>query len=78
METDKHAEQSCGHCRGGGRGELRAALKPVHDRMGNTQLVGSCCVTQGAETGAQHHPKGVRVRFKREGTYVYLWLIHAV
>ena len=35
-----------------------------------------CCITQGTQTRALKQPRGVRWRFKREGTYVYLWLIH--
>ena len=34
-----------------------------------------CCITQGTQTRALKQPRGVR-RFKRVGTYVYLWLIH--
>ena len=41
------------------------ALKCIH--MENTQLVGSCCITRGAETGAQRQPKGVGVRFRGRG-----------
>ena len=33
-------------------------------------------MTQGTQTRALKQPRGVRWRFKREGTYVYLWLIH--
>ena len=43
----------------------------------------SCCITQGAQPGAPWQPRGVGwggrwgvQRFKREGTYVHLWLIH--
>ena len=43
--------------------------------------MGSCYTTQRAQTGALWQPRGgcdgVGGRFKREGTYVYLWLIHA-
>ena len=40
-----------------------------------------CCMTQGTHTGALQQPRGVKGRdmggrFKKEGTYVYLWLIH--
>ena len=40
--------------------------------------MGICCMTQGTQTGALYQPRGVRWggRFKREGTYVYLWLMH--
>ena len=48
-----------------GRDELRVALKCIH--MENTQLVGSCCITRGAETGAQRQPKGVGARFRGRG-----------
>ena len=46
--------------------------------LGPLQLLGICCVTQGAHTGALWQPRGVGWggRFKREGTYVYLWLSH--
>ena len=41
--------------------------------------MGICCMSQGTQTGALYQPRGVGWggRFKREGTYVYLWLIHA-
>ena len=38
-----------------------------------------CCMTQRNELGLCNHLEGwkqVGGRFKREGTYVYLWLIH--
>ena len=37
-------------------------------------------MTQGTQIGALHQPRGVGLggRFKREETYVYLWLIHVV
>ena len=45
--------------------------------------MGSCCITQGAQPGAPWPPRGVgwggrwgMQRFRREGTYVYLRLIH--
>ena len=43
--------------------------------------MGVCCMSQGAQTGALFQPRGVGWRemggrFKREGTYTYLWLIH--
>ena len=43
--------------------------------------MGSCRTTQGAQPGALWQPRGVGWgevggRFKREGIYVYLWLIH--
>ena len=36
-----------------------------------------CCVAQETQTGALYQPRGVGWggRFKREGMYVYLWLI---
>ena len=41
------------------------------------QLVGSCCITQGALPGALWLPRGMGWwgggRFKREGIYVYDW-----
>ena len=33
-------------------------------------------MTQSTQTRALKQPRGVRRRFKKEGTYVYLWLIH--
>ena len=42
--------------------------------------MGICSVTQGAQTLLCDNLEGwgeVGERFKREGTYVYLWLIHA-
>ena len=40
--------------------------------------MGLCCMAQETQTGALNQPRGVGWggRFKREGTYVYLWLIH--
>ena len=38
--------------------------------------MGICCMSQGTQTGALYQPGGVGGRFKREGIYVYLWLIH--
>ena len=42
--------------------------------------MGICCMSQGTQTGALYHPRGVGWEmggsFKGEGTYVYLWLIH--
>ena len=43
---------------------------------------GICCMAQETQTGALDQPRGGGVgkemggRFKREGIYVYLWLIH--
>ena len=43
--------------------------------------MGICCMSQETQTGALHQPRGlgqeIGGRFKREGIYVYLWLIHA-
>jgi len=40
--------------------------------------MGICCMAQETQTGALHQPKGAGWggRFKKEGIYVYLWLIH--
>ena len=44
--------------------------------------MGICCMSQGTQTGALYQPRGVGDgremggRFKREGAYVHLWLIH--
>ena len=35
-----------------------------------------CYTVQGAQAGALWQPRGVGGPFKREGTYVYLWLTH--
>ena len=39
---------------------------------------GICCLAQETQIGALHQNRGGRIggRFKREGIYVYLWLIH--
>ena len=43
---------------------------------------GICCMAQETQTGALYQPRGVGMgremggSFKREGIYVYLWLIH--
>ena len=43
--------------------------------------MGIDCRSQGTQTGALYQPRGVGRemggRFKREGTYAHLWLIHA-
>ena len=45
--------------------------------------MGICCVAQETQTGALYQPRQSRMGrdmwggFKREGIYVYLWLIHA-
>ena len=43
--------------------------------------MGICCMFQGTQIGALYQVEGWDGegdggRFKREGTYVYLWLIH--
>ena len=38
--------------------------------------MGGCYTVQGAQAGALWQPRGVGGPFKREGTYVYLWLTH--
>ena len=44
--------------------------------------MGICCVSQETQTGALYQPRRVERgeimggSFKREGLYVYLWLIH--
>ena len=41
--------------------------------------MGICCTTQGTQTGALERGgmgRDVGVMFKREWTWVYLWLIH--
>ena len=40
--------------------------------------MGICCVAQETQTGALYQPRvvGWGGNFKREGIYVYLWLIH--
>ena len=40
--------------------------------------MGICCMAQETQTGVLYQPRGVGWggRFKREGIYVYLWLIH--
>ena len=40
--------------------------------------MGICCVSQEIQTGALYQPRSVGLggRFKREGIYVCLWLIH--
>ena len=46
------------------------------------KIGGSCCIIQGTQPGSLWHPRevawGLRGKFKREGIYVYLWLIHTV
>ena len=40
--------------------------------------MGSCCITQGAQFVTLWQPRGMGGRLRREGTYIYLWLIHVV
>ena len=42
------------------------------------QLVGSCCITQGAQPHALWRSRGVGWRFEREWPCIYLWLIHII
>ena len=53
--------------------------------MQNRWLVGNCCIRQGAQPGALLNKlevwdgaMGIGGRFKWEGIYIYLWLIHVV
>ena len=45
--------------------------------------MGICCMAQETQTGALYQPRAGGMeremggRFKREGIYVHLWLIHA-
>ena len=63
-------------------GTERVALKRIQGQVLNRQPVGICCMIQEAQTQCsvktQRGGKGREAggRFKREGTYVYLWLIH--
>ena len=75
----RQRQQTCGHRVG--RTE-RVALKHVHYHMKNREPVGIYCMTQGAQIlcsvttqrGGRRWEKGRRSR--REGTHIYLWLIH--
>ena len=58
--------------------DISSAVKP--DPGGLTCILEMsmlCCVAQETQTGALYQPRGVGWggRFKREGMYVYLWLI---
>ena len=48
----------------------------------HTQDRGKLLIIQGTQPGSLWHPRevawGLRGKFKREGIYVYLWLIHTV
>ena len=58
-----------------GRGEERVRCM---ERVTSTLAMGICCMSQETQTGALYQPRGVGWggSFKREGIYVYLWLIH--
>ena len=73
MEMQTSIQSTLVDTAGEERGDkLRVALKCVHDHMENTQLVGRCCITRGAETGAQRQPNGVGARFRGRGRmYTY-------
>ena len=63
-----------GECGTSGESSMETNISP-HAQ----QPVGICCMTQRAETRCSVTLRGwdgVGGRFKREGTYVYLWLIH--
>ena len=63
-----------------GKKKRRAALTYRHDHVWNRQLVGSCPITQGAQLDAPWWPRGRGLgrRVKKEGMYVYMWLIDTV
>ena len=57
----------------------RIVWKHRHYLMWNRWPVWSCCITQGAQPRALWQPRGLRRyggSLKKEGTYVYLWVIH--
>ena len=58
---------------------MRVALTYVHYHVSSRQLVGSCCISQGAQLGALERPRGWD-EGQREahggGAYVYIKLIH--
>ena len=75
--------QTCGYS-GGRRGwdKYRVTLKHKYYHMLNRQLVGSCWATQDPHRCAVMTERGgmwwgLGGRLKTEGTYVYLWLLHA-
>ena len=71
--------QTCGHSWGRSEWDTeRLALKHTHHHTSSRHPVGICCAMRAAQTGTLVQPRGweVRVRFKREGTHVSLWLIH--
>ena len=64
---------------------LDSMLTHTHYHMRIRELVGSCCITQGAQPSALGQPRGgewggrgLGGRFKRKGTCVYLRLTHVV
>ena len=64
---------------GGEEGERKTngvAWKHLHYPMKSRRPVGICYMTPRIQTGALWPPRGVGGRFKREWTYVHLWLIH--
>ena len=62
----------------------RLGLTCIYYHVWNRQLAGSCWIAQGAQFGALWWPRGmgwesgVGGKSKREGMYVYIWLIHFV
>ena len=54
----------------------RVALTYKHVSKG--ELVGSCCLAQGAGLGGHLEGKKAAGRLKREGLYGYMELIHVV
>ena len=78
---EKHKEQTYGHREREREGEMYGESNMetyiTICKIGS-QWRGICCVAQETQTGALYQPRGVGWggRFKREGMYVYLWLIH--
>ena len=62
----------------GGTGRL--GLTYIHYHVWNRQLVGSCCIITGSSNRCSvmtwSGGMGEGESFKREGIYVYVWLIH--
>ena len=61
----------------------RVVLTYIHFHVWNRQRVGTYCISQRAQLGALWKPGGVRWgwmrrRLKKEGIYVYLWLIQVL
>ena len=77
----RHREQMCGNIGGGVEWIEKVSLTYIHYHMQNRKLVGTCCTAQGAQPGALWWPsqvdEGEGGRLK-EGTYVYVYLIHQV